>query len=41
LELNLLNYKITKYIGLKLDLIRYNLRDGFWILGKYRPERSV
>jgi len=41
LEPNLLIYENTNYIGLKLDLNRYNFRVGFWILGKNRPERSV
>jgi len=41
LEPNSLIYENTNYIGLKLDLNRYNFRVGFWILGKNRPERSA
>jgi len=41
LEPNLLIHENTNYIGLKLDLNRYNFRVGFWILRKNRPEQLV
>jgi len=41
LEPNSLIYENTNYIGLKLDLNKYNFRVEFWILGKNRPERLV